>query len=158
MQSAGANLSGIALNKHGITVLARTVLQNWNLLFVDAHTNFLSGGTVTEDFDGFFAIIDAHDQYPTTTRKTVLLRPGHNNIVSMGATKVTASPDIASVESHKRFCLFPHEKKLEVHKHYSQANCILECAMRFVESDSNWVSVHVFVLSVFQFWSCFSSY
>ena len=47
-----------------------------------------------EDFDGFYAIIDANNQFPTVTRNTVLIRPGHNNLVSMGATKVSADSQI----------------------------------------------------------------
>ena len=55
-------------------------------VILDAHSNLLAAGTVPEDFDGFYAIIDAKDQYPMTTRKSVLIRPGHNNFVSMSAT------------------------------------------------------------------------
>ena len=99
-------------------------------LILDAHTNFLTGGSVAEDFDGFHAIIDANDQYPMSTRKTVLLRPGHNNVVSVSALKVTASEDISSVDPKLRMCLFHNEMKMEVHRNYTQANCILECGMR----------------------------
>ncbi len=98
------------------------------------------GGTVAEDFDGFYAIIDASDHYPTTTRKSVLLRPGHNNIVSMSASKVTASRDIEDVEPEKRYCLFDNEhkiKELKMHKKYRQANCMLECSMDYAQKQVN---------------------
>ena len=74
---------------------------------LDGHANMVSGGTVPEDFDGFYAIIDAKNQYPMTTKKPVLIRPGHTNIISMVPTKVTASSDIKSIDATLRNCLFP---------------------------------------------------
>ena len=103
-------------------------------LVIDAHSDLLSGGSVTEDFDGFYAIINSNDQFPTVTRNSVLIRAGHNNIVSMGATKVESDPKIKKVDYNKRYCLFPDEKKLYVHKEYSQANCLLECGMQYAVS------------------------
>jgi hypothetical protein len=94
----------------------------------------VSGGTVAEDFDGFYAIVDSSDQFPTTTRKSVLIRPGHNNIVSLDATRITASRDIESVEPEKRFCLFHNELELKVHNNYTQTNCILECTLNFAKN------------------------
>ena len=100
-------------------------------LILDAHSDHLSGGTVTEDFDGFYAIIDSNKQFPTVTRKTVLIRPGHENIVSMGATKVSATRHIKKLDKDKRVCLFGDEFEMNVHQEYTQANCLLECAMEY---------------------------
>ena len=97
-------------------------------VILDAHSNLLAGGTVPDDFYGFYAIIDAKDQYPMTSRKSILLRPGHNNLVSMTATKIT-SKDINDIEPLKRNCLFPGDKEMNVHNNYSQGNCILECQL-----------------------------
>ncbi len=98
---------------------------------LDAHSDVLSGGTVTEDFDGFYAIIDHKDQYPMTTRKSVLIRPGHNNFVSLGATQILASESIKDIEREKRNCLFAEEMKMKKHNTYTQANCLLECQLDF---------------------------
>ena len=76
-------------------------------VILDGHTNMVTGGTVAEDFDGFYAIIDAKDQYPLTSKKPVLIRPGHTNIVSMSPTKVTASPAIKPIDKKERNCFFP---------------------------------------------------
>ena len=105
-------------------------------VILDAHSNLLAGGTVPEDFDGFYAIIDSSDQYPMTTRKSVLLRPGHNNYVSMSATKITSN-DIEGIKGIKpqlRNCYFSDEKKMNVHKNYTQANCMLECQLTYAAS------------------------
>ena len=98
---------------------------------LDAHSDKLTGGTVPEDFDGFSAVIDSNSQFPTVNRKTVLLRPGHNNIVAMEATKVTSNEAIRQFRPLKRNCLFPDEMKMNIHKNYSQANCMLECTMNY---------------------------
>ena len=98
---------------------------------MDAHSDYLSGGTVPEDFDGFYAIIDANNQFPTVTRKTVLIRPGHNNLVAMGATKVSADRSIKLIDKLKRYCLFEDEMEMTFHKEYSQANCFMECSIEY---------------------------
>jgi hypothetical protein len=99
-------------------------------VILDAHSNLLAAGTVSEDFDGFYGIIDARDQYPMTTRKSVLIRPGHNNFVSMSATKISSN-DINNIEPQKRNCFFPGDQTMDVHQNYTQANCMLECQLTY---------------------------
>ena len=99
-------------------------------MILDAHSNLLAAGTVSEDFDGFYGIIDARDQYPMTTRKSVLIRPGHNNFVSMSATKISSN-DINNIEPQKRNCFFPGDQTMDVHQNYTQANCMLECQLTY---------------------------
>ena len=100
-------------------------------LVLDAHSDQISGGTVPEDFDGFYAVIDSSDKYPTVDKASVLIRAGHNNFVAMGATKVSADEGIKDMEPSKRNCLFYDEMKLNFHQNYTRANCLLECAMDF---------------------------
>ena len=95
-------------------------------LVLDAHRDTISGGTLMEDFDGFFAIIDSNEQFPMIKRKSVLIRPGHNNFIAMKATKVTANHNIRNIPTEKRNCLFYDEMKMNVNQNYSQANCIFE--------------------------------
>ena len=96
-------------------------------VILDAHSNLIAGGSVPGDFDGFYAIIESKDQYPMTSRKSILLRPGHNNYVSLTATKIT-SEGIIDIEPKKRNCLSPEdEPEMTVHRIYTQANCMLEC-------------------------------
>ena len=105
-------------------------------VILDAHSNLLAGGTVPEDFDGFYAIIDSTDQYPMTTRKSVLLRPGHNNFVSMSAKKITTNDveGIKGIKPQLRNCYFSDDKKMNVHNNYTQANCMLECQLTYAAS------------------------
>ena len=101
-------------------------------LILDAHKDIVSSGTVMEDFDGFFAIIDSNEQFPMVKRKSVLIRPGHNNFVTMKATKVSATKNIRSIPKHKRNCLFHDEMRMNVYQNYSQASCIFESKMEYV--------------------------
>ena len=99
-------------------------------LILDAHSDLVTGSSVNDDIDGFFAIVDSKDQYPMTFRKTALIRPGHNNIVALKATEVATEAGVRTAATpEKRMCLFADEKKLQLHKKYSQANCFLECSL-----------------------------
>ena len=100
-------------------------------LVLDAHRDIISGGTVMEDFEGFFAIIDSNEQFPMVKRKSILIRPGHNNFVGMKATKVTANENIRSIITQKRNCLFQDEMRMNVHQNYSQSSCMFESKMEY---------------------------
>ena len=79
---------------------------------LDAHSDLVAGSSISEDIDGFLAIVDEDEQFPMTTRKTVFIRPGHTNNVALKITRVQAddsAKDAATPE--KRLCLFPDEMK-----------------------------------------------
>ena len=108
-------------------------------LILDAHSDLVAGGSISEDIDGFLAIIDRKDQFPMTTRKTVFLRPGHSNNVALKMTKVHADDTAKrAADAKKRLCYFPDEleelekqdKGLKMFSEYSQGNCLLECQLR----------------------------
>ena len=102
-------------------------------LVLDAHSDTVASSSVTEDVDGFFAIVDSSNQFPMTRIKSALVRPGHNNLVAIKATKVASDPRIrAGATKEQRHCIFEDEFELELHTKYSQANCILERSMKYV--------------------------
>jgi hypothetical protein len=100
-------------------------------LMLDSHSDLLSGSSISDDFQGFIAVVNGNKQFPITTQKSVLIRPGHYNLVSIKATKVSAKSDIRKYSPKKRSCYFhdesPNESPLMHHKNYSQSNCKLEC-------------------------------
>ena len=75
-------------------------------LVLDSHSDLLSGSSISDDFQGFMAVVNENTQFPITTQKSVLIRPGHHNLVSMEATKVSAKLDIRQFQPKKRFCYF----------------------------------------------------
>ena len=101
-------------------------------LVLDSHSDVLSGSSISDDFQGFLAVVNDNKQFPITTQKSVLIRPGHYNLVSIHATKVSARRDIEKYEPAKRLCYFNEESSLNAHKNYSQSNCKLECQVNQV--------------------------
>ena len=100
-------------------------------LILDAHTDRVSAGTVSDNFRGFITVVDGGDKYPLTTRSSFLVRPGKENYVAINAMKVYAEPGVKKINATKRNCYFSYEKTLEMHKTYSQSNCLLECFIKF---------------------------
>ena len=103
-------------------------------LVLDAHAEKVSGGTIHSDFDGFYATIGPKDQYPLTMRKSILIRPGCNNFVSLEATKITSDENMKKIDVDQRNCIFTDEMKLYFHKNYSKSNCDLEVSMIYAIS------------------------
>ena len=103
-------------------------------LVLDAHAEKVSGGTIQSDFDGFYATIGPKDQYPLTMRNSILIRPGHNNFVSLEATKITSDKNMKKIDVDQRNCIFTDEMKLYFHKNYSKSNCDLEVSMIYAIS------------------------
>ena len=105
------------------------------MLVLDAHTDRVSSGSVSDNFRGFVSVIEDRNQYPLTSRTSTLVRPGQYNLVAMSALSVDAEDDIKGIDPKKRNCYFPDENPLEIHKVYSQANCILECSIKYARKE-----------------------
>ena len=103
-------------------------------LVLDAHAEIVSGGTIQGDFDGFYVTVGPKDQYPLTMKKSILIRPGHNNFVSLEATKITSDDNLKKIDVDQRNCLFTNEMELYYHNDYSKANCDLEGSMLYALS------------------------
>ena len=96
---------------------------------MDGHSNQISGGTVSGDFDGFYALIDSGNHYPLINQRSVLIKPGHNNLIGISATKITVNGNLKKIPVDKRNCLFPEEHKLKLFKNYLKPSCDFECSL-----------------------------
>ena len=106
--------------------------QNKGLtLVLDAHTDMVSSGSVSDNFKGFVTVVDASNNYPQTQTNGILIRPGRENHVAMAALEIFGSEGIRSIAPSDRDCYFPDEHPLEEHQKYSQSNCELECSMKY---------------------------
>ena len=104
--------------KRGLTVM------------LDAHTDLLAEFSVNNDVQGFTALVTPPGDFPFVENRGFEVRSGHLNAVSLSATKISADPAIRSISPRKRNCLFSDETSdLKLHKVYTQANCLLECAL-----------------------------
>ena len=107
--------------------------QNKGLMLVlDAHTDKVSSGSVSDNFKGFVTVVDDPDNYPLTETNGLLVRPGRENHVAISALEIVGSEAIRSIDAEDRDCYFSDEHPLEEHEKYSQSNCVLECTIRYV--------------------------
>ena len=100
-------------------------------LVLDAHSDLISPGTVFDNFKGFITVVGDKTSFPLTKRTGFLLRPGRENHIALSATSVVSDEGIRSIDPKKRHCYFYDEYSLELHKNYSQANCIIECTTKY---------------------------
>ena len=106
--------------------------QNKGLMLVlDAHTDKVSSGSVSDNFKGFITVVDDTDNYPLTERNGFLVRPGRENHVAMSALEILGADAIRSITPEDRDCYFSDEHPLEMHQRYSQSNCVLECNIKY---------------------------
>ena len=47
-------------------------------IMLDAHNDLVAASSVPDDYQGFTAVITSRKQFPLTTMKSVLIRPGHS--------------------------------------------------------------------------------
>ena len=100
-------------------------------LILDRHSNMLSPASVTDNFYGFVTIVDEKNKYPMASLSKLLARPGFENNIDVTALQLQGKEEIRKYSPEKRKCYFKDEFKLEMHKFYSQSNCLLECRVNF---------------------------
>ena len=105
-------------------------------LILDAHTDRVTAGSVYDNFRGFVTMVDGGDKYPLTARQSFLVKPGRDNYVAISALRVVAEDGIRSTEPSLRNCKFDDENPLAIHQKYSQANCNLECNIRYARNNT----------------------
>ncbi|TRY67303.1 hypothetical protein TCAL_07234 [Tigriopus californicus] len=103
--------------------------QNGLMVMLDAHSDSISAGSVKDDFTGFLALVGGAKNNPLYPETKVLLKPGHENLVTLSGLEITPDFDIYVMPPTTRGCYFRHEFELWVHRYYSRRNCVLECRM-----------------------------
>ncbi len=106
-------------------------------VLLDAHTDLLAEFSIDTDFKGFEAAVIPKTDFPLTFQKGFKVKPGHVNMVALSAVKIDAEDDIQSINPQDRNCLFSNENSImKLHKQYSQANCLFECALFYAQNMS----------------------
>ena len=100
-------------------------------IVVDRHSDKLSRGTVTDNFQGFVTIVDDNSKYPMASVNSLIAIPGYENYVKVKAIHMEGKREIQNYSPKERNCYFAEEFKLDMHQHYSQSNCLLECKIKF---------------------------
>ena len=103
-------------------------------VFLDAHSDVVESFSVSRDFEGFTGLVTDPGSFPLSNLKGFEVKPGHNNLVAVTAVQVDADDDLRDLKPETRKCLFPDETaNLKLFKTYSQANCFLECNLKFAQ-------------------------
>ena len=100
-------------------------------LIFDGHTDQISSGSVSDNFRGFPIIVDDNDKFPLSAVSELIARPGFESNVRVNAFHLESLNETRKYGPEKRKCYFPDEYELEMHQHYSQANCIFECEIQY---------------------------
>ena len=74
------------------------------------------------------------DSFPLTGRQSFLLKPGQESYVAITATSVISDEAVRDIEPSKRNCFFHDEHPLELHRNYSQANCLFQCQVDYARN------------------------
>lgn len=103
---------------------------------LDAHSDRLSSGSVSNNFQGFQGLVHERGAYPWVGQVGFQILPGSNNLVAVSASKISSDEAIRSLPLAKRGCRFEDESNdLKVHKNYSQSNCLLECTLNHTRNN-----------------------
>ena len=73
-------------------------------LILDAHTDKISAGSISDNFRGFHVVIDGKERYPFTSKNGILIKSGQDNDVIISATRFEANNNIKGVAASKRNC------------------------------------------------------
>ena len=108
--------------------------RNGLRLVLDQHSNKVSFGTVSQDFNGFQVFIGTPEEFPAMKERSLLIQPGYENSVEVSGYVVGSSPEVQNLPPADRNCFFLDEGDLSLHKKYSYSSCKLECSISSVES------------------------
>ena len=99
-------------------------------LMLDAHTDLLSITSMENDYTSFKGLISQKGGFPFMAQEGFEIRPGHNNIISLTATRVDADENMHQIDKNSRNCIFYDESSfLKLFKNYTYANCLFECSL-----------------------------
>lgn len=101
---------------------------------LDGHSDRVSSATISDNFRGFITVVDGKEKYPLTSRNSFTISPGRENYVALSAFEIYADESVRTLAPKSRECYFSDENQLDMHKNYSQANCILECSIQYARN------------------------
>ena len=101
---------------------------------LDAHSDRVSSATISDNFRGFITVVDGKEKYPLTSRNSFTISPGRENYIALSAFQIYSDESLRGIEPERRRCYFSDENPLDMHANYSQANCILECSIKYARN------------------------
>ena len=111
---------------------AKVGRNNGLRLTMDLHSNYISFGTITEDFDAFSVFIGGPAEFPVLRERSIQIQPGHEHFLDLQG-QVLTSTGIRNINPEDRHCYFTDEGNLDFYEKYTFSNCKLECGIKLVE-------------------------
>ena len=121
------------IEKEGSQKMVKIGKRNGLRLVMDQHSNKVSYGTVSQDYNGFQVFIGTPGEFPVMKDRSILVQPGYENFIEVSGYVVGSSPDVQKLEPADRKCFFSEEGGLDFYDKYSYSSCKFECSIAHVE-------------------------
>ena len=102
-----------------IKIPAAAGKTNGITLTLDLHSNYVSFGTLSQDFSAFRIFVGQQSEFPAVKEYGHLIQPGHEHFLSL-STQISTASGIDSLSPEDRQCYFPNEGYLEFYEKYSK--------------------------------------
>ena len=113
-------------------VYAKVGRNNGLRLTMDLHSNNVSFGSISEDFNAFSVFIGGPAEFPVLRERSIQVQPGHEHFLDLQGQALT-STGIRNLDPEDRHCYFEDEGNLEFYSKYTFSNCKLECGIKLVQ-------------------------
>ena len=124
---------------------------------MDLHSNFISHGSVHDDYNAFKVFVGQATEFPLLSQFGVGLQPGYEHFLSV-TSSVVSSHGIQALAPEDRNCYFSDEGSLQYYKSYTFSNCTFECSIKAAQSQlscSLWYLPHPTGMVICDPWSGF---
>ena len=113
---------------------ARAGLKSGVRITLDLHSNFISHGSVHQDYNAFKVFVGQRTEFPLLSQYGVGIQPGYEHFLSVSSSVVSAN-DIRGLSPQARNCYFSDEGSLLYYKSYTFSNCMFECSIKAAQAE-----------------------
>ena len=136
---------------------ARAGLKSGVRVTLDLHSNFISHGSVHDDYNAFKVFVGQQTEFPLLNQYGVGIQPGYEHFLSVTSSVVSAN-GIQALPPEDRNCYFSEEGSLQYYRSYTFSNCMFECSIKKAQAElscSLWYLPHPTGMVICDPWSGF---
>ena len=112
---------------------ARAGLKNGVRITLDLHSNFISHGSVHQDYNAFKVFVGQPTEFPLLSQYGLGIQPGYEHFLSVSSSVVSTN-GIRGLAPRDRNCYFSDEGSLLYYKDYTFSNCMFECSIKAAQA------------------------
>ena len=113
---------------------ARAGLKSGVRITLDLHSNFISHGSVHQDYNAFKVFVGQRTEFPLLSQYGVGIQPGYEHFLSVSSSVVSTN-NIRGLAPRDRNCYFSDEGSLLYYKSYTFSNCMFECSIKAAQAE-----------------------